>query len=91
MPVPDQVRDDGSGSQNVLKSLDSSRTRSGICRNDLNELKMTFYDFINIQLSFKQVRADVPLAGAGYNRYNGFTGGLRTAGNVKGGLDGCAG
>jgi len=29
-----------------LKSLDS-----GFRRNDLNELKMTFYDFINSQLS----------------------------------------
>jgi hypothetical protein len=39
----------------------------------------------------KKFCADVTLAGAGYDRYNVFTGGLRTAGNVKGGLDGCAG
>jgi hypothetical protein len=46
MPVPDQVRDDGSGIQNMLKSLDS-----GLRRNDALKKFQTFYEFINIQSS----------------------------------------
>jgi len=43
MPVPDQVRDDGSGIQNMLKSLDS-----GLRRNDALKDFHTFYETINV-------------------------------------------
>jgi len=46
MPVPDQVRDDGSGIQNILKSLDS-----GLRRNDASKDFQNFYDTINFELS----------------------------------------
>ena len=42
MPVPDQVRDDGSGIQNILKSRES-----GFRRNDRKTEKVTFYDTVN--------------------------------------------
>ena len=44
MPVPDQVRDDGSGIQNILKSLDS-----GFRRNDGKTEQLTFYEIINVE------------------------------------------
>ena len=44
MPVQDQVQDDGSGIQKILKLLDS-----GIRRNDVSKGIQTFYDFINIE------------------------------------------
>jgi hypothetical protein len=43
MPVPDQVRDDGSGIQNPLNLLDS-----GFRRNDGKAENLTFYEFINV-------------------------------------------
>jgi hypothetical protein len=46
MPVPDQVRDDGSGIQNLLNILDS-----GFRRNDGNTRELTFYDFIKFKMS----------------------------------------
>ncbi len=49
MPVPDQVRDDGSGIQNILNLLDS-----GFRRNDRKTEKATFYETINFQM-FKTV------------------------------------
>jgi len=51
MLVPDQVRDDGSGIQNILKSLDS-----GLRRNDALMEFQTFYEFIN--LNFKNLFSD---------------------------------
>jgi hypothetical protein len=42
MPVPDQVRDDGSGIQKPLILLDS-----GFRRNDGDAGELTFYEFIN--------------------------------------------
>ena len=44
MPVPDQVRDDGSGIQNILKSLDS-----GLRRNDALMGFQTFCETINFR------------------------------------------
>jgi len=41
MLVPDQVRDDGSGIQSILESLDS-----GLRRNDDGEIFQTFYEFV---------------------------------------------
>jgi len=41
MPVPDQVRDDGSGIQNILELLDSD-----IRRNDDGEVHQPFYEFV---------------------------------------------
>ncbi len=41
MPVPDQVRDDGSGIQNPMNLLDS-----GFCRNDVKSEELTFCEFI---------------------------------------------
>ncbi len=41
MPVPDQVRGDGSGIQNIMKSLDS-----GLRRNDTLKEFQTFYEII---------------------------------------------
>jgi hypothetical protein len=46
MPVPDQVRDDGSGIQNPLKLLDS-----GFRQNDSKAQELTFNEFINLQSS----------------------------------------
>ena len=46
MPVPDQVRDDGSGIQNILKLLDS-----GFRRNDKQTEKVTFYEFSKFVIS----------------------------------------
>jgi hypothetical protein len=43
MPVPDQVRDDGSGIQNPLNLLDS-----GFRWNDGKAENLTFYEFINV-------------------------------------------
>ena len=43
MPVPDQVRDDGSGIQNPLNLLDS-----GFRRNDGNAEGLTFYEWIKL-------------------------------------------
>jgi hypothetical protein len=51
MPVPDQVRDDGSGIQNPSILLDS-----GFRRNDGNAEELTFYEFINIQCSMLDVQ-----------------------------------
>jgi hypothetical protein len=44
MPVPNQVRDDGSGFQNRLNLLDS-----GFRRNDGKSEDLTFYKFINTE------------------------------------------
>ena len=44
MPVPDQVRDDGSGTQNILKLLDS-----GVRRNDGPSRFRTFYETVHIE------------------------------------------
>ena len=46
MPVPDQVRDDGSGILNLLNLLDS-----GFRRNDGKVGNPTFYEFIKLVLS----------------------------------------
>jgi hypothetical protein len=45
MPVPDQVRDDGSGIQNILKSLIALKLHyvPGFRRNDKKPRKATFY------------------------------------------------
>jgi hypothetical protein len=59
MPVPDQVRDDGSGIQNLVKALDSgacSGPRSGVRRNDSPSRPQTFYKTINVgyhEVSYK--------------------------------------
>jgi hypothetical protein len=45
MPVPDHVRDDGSGIQNISNLLDS-----GLRRNDRKTEKVTFYETINFQM-----------------------------------------
>jgi hypothetical protein len=45
MPVPDQVRDDGSGIQNILKSLDS-----GLRWNDVIMGFRTFCETINFRI-----------------------------------------
>jgi hypothetical protein len=50
MPVPDQVRDDGSGIQNPSKLLDS-----GFRRNDAGTSKFTFYEFVNFD--FQKISA----------------------------------
>ncbi len=44
MPVPDQVRDDGSGIQNPLNLLDS-----GFRRNDVKSEELTFCEVIKIK------------------------------------------
>ena len=44
MPVPDQVRNDGSGIQNSLNLLDS-----GFRRNDVKLEDLTFYKFIKFK------------------------------------------
>ena len=49
MPVPDQVRDDGSGIQNILKLLNS-----GVRRNDKKMVKVTFYETIKSQIFYIQ-------------------------------------
>jgi hypothetical protein len=48
MPVPDQVRDDGSGIQNILNLLDS-----GFRRNDRNTEKVTYYETVIIVIRKK--------------------------------------
>jgi len=47
MPFPDQVRDDGSGIQNILEALDS-----GLRWNDALKEFQTFYETINIDLPY---------------------------------------
>jgi hypothetical protein len=44
------------GIQNALNLPDSSRTRSGICRNDGKTEEFTFYDFINPSTFIKSCR-----------------------------------
>jgi len=44
MPVPDLVRDDGSGIQNLLNSLDS-----GFRQNDKKSQFSTFYEFVKVR------------------------------------------
>jgi hypothetical protein len=50
MPVPDQVRDDGSGIQNILTSLDS-----GLRRNDVSKGFQTFYEFFNDEFYYSVI------------------------------------
>jgi hypothetical protein len=60
MPVPDQVRDDGSGIQDILKVLDSAkaslrarlpdRVRHKLRRNDRKTEKRTFYETIMFEI-----------------------------------------
>ena len=53
MPVPDQVRDDGSGIQNILKSLDSDLRRSKILMpfagNKVSRGFQIFYEFVKVE------------------------------------------
>jgi len=44
MPVPDQLRDDGSGIRNIFKSMDS-----GLRRNDAFKDFQTFYEAVNVE------------------------------------------
>ena len=44
MPVPDRVRDDGSGIHNLMNLLDS-----GLRRNDAKMEKRPFYERVNIR------------------------------------------
>ena len=56
MPVPDQVRDDGSGIQNILNLLDSAdaslrarlpdQVRHKLRRNDRKAEKVAFYETV---------------------------------------------
>jgi hypothetical protein len=54
MPVPDQVRDDGSGIQNILKSLDS-----GLRRNDALKEFQTFYETLKFNLLIWKVQVAI--------------------------------
>jgi hypothetical protein len=58
MPVPDQVRDDGSGIQNILKSLDSGLAvipdpEPG--RNDALKEFQTFYEIVKLHHSIFKI------------------------------------
>jgi hypothetical protein len=59
-PVPDHVRDDGSGIQNILKLLDSGSligVRDKLRRNDGKTGNSTFYEAIKIsKLRFRNTR-----------------------------------
>ncbi len=51
MLVPDQVRDDGSGVRNIVKSMDF-----GLRRNDVSKGFQTYYESINSEKSEKFFR-----------------------------------
>jgi len=58
--VPETVTPAKAGVQNLLKSLDSSRTRSGIRRNDKKSQIPTFYETIKVDEFERSTKTVMP-------------------------------